>query len=223
MARQLWDKEERTPVTPEAAVSALGYASLSGASRIRLSALKKYGLLQETAQGLQLTPLAVRILHAEERSVDHRVAVREAALTPELFRELAEHQTRASEDSLRRYLLTKMDFTEAGAKQCARSFRDTVEFANLDVPGHNQMETSHTSDTAEDKPAVSTLSTAPSKTAKVLLFSWPLSRDVSAEVRFTGAQVRPLHLERLINYLKLAREAVSDIDSQDMQDDNEET
>lgn len=223
MARQLWEKEERTPVTPEAAVSAFGYTSLSGASRIRLSALKKYGLLQETPQGLQLTPLAVRILHGEEGSEDQRAAIREAALTPDLFRELAEHQTKASEDALRRYLLTKMEFTEAGAKQCARSFKETVEFANLDGSGYNGEETSHTPDSTKEKPTVSTVTHLPGAQPKVLQFSWPLSRDVSAEVRFTGAEIRPFHLERLRSYLTLAKEAVSDSEIEDIQGEVEKS
>jgi len=39
------------------------------------------------------------------------------------------------------------------------------------------------------------------------VFSWPLSKDVSAEVRVTGPDVRPAHLERLRHYLDLAKDA----------------
>lgn len=43
---------------------------------------------------------------------------------------------------------------------------------------------------------------------KVTLFSWPLSRGLTAEVRFIGDDVQPAHLELLSKYLELAKNAV---------------
>lgn len=42
------------------------------------------------------------------------------------------------------------------------------------------------------------------------VFSWPLSKDISAEVRLSGAEeIKPAHLERLRQYLELAKAAVA--------------
>jgi hypothetical protein len=36
------------------------------------------------------------------------------------------------------------------------------------------------------------------------VFSWPLSKGVTAEVRLSGGEIRPSHLEMLRKYLELA-------------------
>lgn len=40
-------------------------------------------------------------------------------------------------------------------------------------------------------------------------FSWPLAKGVTAELRLTGDDIRPDHLERLRQYLELAKAAVA--------------
>ena len=40
------------------------------------------------------------------------------------------------------------------------------------------------------------------------VFSWPLSKDVSAEVRLTGEEIMLAHLGRLLQYLELAKTAI---------------
>lgn len=210
LARQLWEKEERTPVTEESAVEALGYSSLSGASRTRLSALKKYDLVEDTPHGVRLTKRAVDILHSPKDSKDYKEAVHKAALSPEIFQQLIEHYASASESALRSHLITKMDFSDTGAKKCARSFRDTVEFANLDGPGYTEDETLEEPE-SEERPAVATVAQKPeTDQAKVVRFSWPLSRDVSVEVTFTGSDVRPSHIENLRKYLDTVKSVIGD-------------
>ena len=39
-------------------------------------------------------------------------------------------------------------------------------------------------------------------------FIWPLSKDVTAQVTFTGGDLKPSHLERLAKYLDLAKGAL---------------
>ncbi|MBA3570911.1 MAG: hypothetical protein H0W34_02810 [Pyrinomonadaceae bacterium] len=224
MARQLWDQEERSPVTAETAVGAFGYESLSGPARTKLAALKKYGLIEDTPHGIRLSALAVRILHSPEVSREYGEAVREAALSPELFRELAQNHTTASEKGLQSYLLTQKEFSSTGAKVCARSFLDTVEFAKLDNGGYLDEETSSEPESNKEQPTMATVAQqAHAAQPKVLQFSWPLSRDVSAEVRFTGADIRPSHLERLRAYLELAKEAVADSESEVTPDEGNES
>src|SRR5712692_8850327 len=89
MAKNLWNKEKRTPVPAEVAAKAIGYKSLSGPARTALAAMKKFGLLDDGKQGISLSQLAVRILHpASEEGLLQ--ALREAALKPELFKRLSE-------------------------------------------------------------------------------------------------------------------------------------
>jgi hypothetical protein len=45
-------------------------------------------------------------------------------------------------------------------------------------------------------------------------FTWPLSKGVTAEVRLSGPEVKPAHLEMLREYLQLAKKALeSDADA----------
>jgi phage terminase Nu1 subunit (DNA packaging protein) len=39
-------------------------------------------------------------------------------------------------------------------------------------------------------------------------FRWPVDRDMIAEVRFTGASVRAMHIQRLQQYLELVKTAL---------------
>jgi hypothetical protein len=39
-------------------------------------------------------------------------------------------------------------------------------------------------------------------------FIWPLSKDITAQVTFSGGEVRAAHLERLAKYLELAKGAL---------------
>ena len=44
------------------------------------------------------------------------------------------------------------------------------------------------------------------------VFSWPLAKGVMAKVRLTGDEIKPDHLERLRQYLELAKAAVGSDD-----------
>lgn len=54
--------------------------------------------------------------------------------------------------------------------------------------------------------------TVPEPGRRMQLFSWPLGKDVAAEVRVTGPEIKPAHLERLRQYLELAKEALGSDD-----------
>jgi len=41
------------------------------------------------------------------------------------------------------------------------------------------------------------------------IFSWPLSRDMSAELRITGGDIKASHIEMLRQYLELVKSALA--------------
>ena len=51
--------------------------------------------------------------------------------------------------------------------------------------------------------------------AESVIFSWPLSKGVVAEVKLTGADITPAHLELLRSYLELAKQAMAIEESPD--------
>lgn len=207
MAEQLWKKEERTAVPPEIAVRAFGFGALSGPARGAISALRKYGLLESTSGGAKLSDLAVRILHSAT-AADKQAAVREAALKPELFRRLSTSHAQASDDALRAHLIGQQKFTTRGAEAFVESFRDALRLAG---PTQVDNDSGDQPSDPESQPTATASTTAPTQSEQCCeqVFRWPLSRGVTAEVRLTGEEIEPNHLERLREYLALAKAAFS--------------
>src|ERR1700694_4032837 len=81
MARAIWNKEERTTVSAEIAVRALGYQSLSGIARTKLASLRKFGLLEQVKNGgVRISDLGMKLLHHPKDSPEYQAASQEAAL-----------------------------------------------------------------------------------------------------------------------------------------------
>src|SRR5580658_3192696 len=102
MARKIWKKEERTVVSPDVAVKALGYQGLNGAARTKLASLRQFGLLDEVkGGGVKISGLAMNLIHHATGSTEYQEAIKEAALRPTLYRELYASHARASDDAVR--------------------------------------------------------------------------------------------------------------------------
>jgi hypothetical protein len=213
LVRELWNKERRTPVTEEVAVKDMGYTSLNGATRTYLSALRKYGLIEGTDQGVRVSELGMRILHSPEGSPEYQKALQEAALKPELFRELYQTHIEASDENLKSFLILNKQFSPAGAKQCISAFRDTVALAKPLGAGYDAGKqgveamagTTHSVALGETSKTFDSMQAAK---PGVRVFSWPLPNDTIAELRLTGGPITQEHLEMLRQYLELAKAAV---------------
>ncbi len=209
LANDLWDKEKRTAVPQDVAVRAWGYKGLSGPARSTLGTLRQYGLLESDKRGVRLSELALEILHQPPGSQERANALHTAALKPKLFSDLVETHLEASDDNLRAYLLTRLSFSEDGARRFIRAFRDATALANLQASGYNQQSMPVTNTEAlSNQPDLGGVIQKAFGRPKVTLFSWPLSRGLTAEVRFVGEDVQPAHLELLSKYLELAKNAV---------------
>ena len=131
--KQLWQKEKKTAVPADVAAKAIGYAGLSGPSRAALSALKKFGLVDSDDRTVRVSELALRMIHPASDTEEIK-AFQQAAFKPELFQQIYTTMHEASDDALRSYLITKLDFSEAGAGQFIKTYRDTLEVARLGEP-----------------------------------------------------------------------------------------
>jgi len=216
--KALYGKERRTSVPGLVAAKAFGYSSLSGPARVKLAALKKYGLLDgDERSGLRVSELGMRILFPPNGD-DEDAARRDAAMKPELFRSLYENFADGSDDALRSHLITKLHFAPTGARQVIAAFRDTIKFANLEKADYNASDMSGKQETTTqaEEHAFDLASTyqRPQQRTKTSpqVFTWPLSKGVTAEVRFSGGEVQPSHLDLLAKYLELAKSAIESED-----------
>jgi len=218
LAQSLWGKEKRSYAPMRAIVQAWGYAGLSGNARTKVAAMRKYGLLEENEHGdMRLSDVAVHILHNPIESAERLEALRLAALSPELFAELQVTYPQSSNETLRSYLITKKGFSDTGAENCIEAFRDTQETAKLGdmVTALTTVQPPIQPPPSSSVPTVDTyLPQVSSERPRQILedsvttFRWPLSRGVSAEVRFNG-DVTPAHLDLLKQYLDVAKGAMA--------------
>jgi len=220
-AGKLWNSEKRTPVSHETAAVALGYKSLSGPARVAIGTLRQFGFIDKAEKGhIRLSDLAVRVLHgsAEER----QAALKQAAINPPLFKELAQNHTDASETAIRSYLITKKGFAEDGARKAARAFRDTLKFAKLEASGYTandggkEPEDMTGIDTGQDIKDVGAWTGDSGKgqdRTRVLSLNVPFANgSLMIQVRVTGDTLKAAHIQRVRRYLELAE---ADLESGD--------
>lgn len=149
-AKRFYAKAQRAAVHPEDAVKAMGYEGMSGAARSRLSALRKFGLLEDTKSGVRLTDPALAILLLPEGEPERQAAVNAAAMAPELFRELAAQYRDADASVIAPYLVRAKKFSAAGAKQAVDAFQATLALVSDSDSGYS----SPKGDSTETRPSV---------------------------------------------------------------------
>jgi hypothetical protein len=203
MLQNFWRKEQRTAVPADVAAKAIGYKSLSGPARTKLAALKKYGLLLDEKQGMKVSPLALRILNPPD-DYDKMLALREAALKPELFKELSQTHMRASDDAIRAHLINTLGFSDTGAGTLIKSFRDTMRFAKLP-----DLEYDATSEQMKQEATPDTHSAKTGQAPSVHVFTWSLSmpRNVRAELRLFGSELKKEDVTKLKKQIESIEES----------------
>lgn len=115
-----------------------GYRPKSGAGLVSVAALLKFGLLEDEGSGsnrkAKITELAQRIIRdAREESPDRERLLREAALLPGIHRELWDLYggSLPSDSNLHHTLIFEYGFTDGGATEFIRQFKETITFARL--------------------------------------------------------------------------------------------
>jgi hypothetical protein len=134
--RQIWIQEKQYPVAVSHVADMWGYASLNGPAAQAVSALRKFGLVNEDGSKddrvISVSDLAVVIL--SHPSSDARAeAIKEAALMPQIHLEMWDTYgpNLPSDANLTWRLVRERAFTDTGAKEFLREWRETIAFAGL--------------------------------------------------------------------------------------------
>ncbi len=216
VAGKLWNEARRTPVSHDAAATAMGYKSLSGPARSAISTLRQYGLVEKVEKGhIRLTPLAVNALHGSPE--ERQDALSKIAVNPALFRELAQTHRDAGETVVRSHLITKKGFIDDGASRAAKVFRDAIQLAKPESSGYISSQDDEEPKDMEGIDAGRTpkdgLGSGGSgkPTDGVLALNVPFgSGNISVQIRTTGSGISAAHLARVRKYLELAEEDLRD-------------
>ena len=126
---KIFEHNRRNPTDREAAVKDMGFSGITGHSQKMLSNLAHFGLIEKAGKGgVGVSELAVRILHPKN-SEERKVALQEAAFSPELFQEIRTNWPDGfvSENSLRAYLMRE-GFASVAVAPAIKSYQDTYGF-----------------------------------------------------------------------------------------------
>lgn len=197
----IWKKEGRTVISPEIAAVAAGYKGLSGPSRTAIASLKKFGLLDDSSDGVRVSALALSILHPQTPG-EALEATRAAARRPALFAQLMQTHLDASVHAITSYLITRQGFSQIGAESCAEAFQETVQFAHLEEAASEEVP-----ETLIETPSAISEQVERSipVNGRCRVMSWPLTRGVYAEVSFSDENLTEEDLDLLCAYLNLAK------------------
>jgi hypothetical protein len=131
----------RAAVSPEVYYRAWGYKGESGANRPLIAALNHYGMIEYVGRGdskqVRLSSLAHRIIFDKvPNSRDRAAALKEAALSPDIFRKLMDSLAVPvpPEYVVETFLTRDCGYNEQVAKVIYANYLATLEYAGLDKP-----------------------------------------------------------------------------------------
>jgi hypothetical protein len=119
---------------PAIATKLIGFASAHGQAYSTLSALKKFGLLEEKDGRVIPTQRAMEVASLPEADPRRLKAIRDAAISPTIYAEVLEQYKDTnipSDETLAGELVAYKGFNPNGVKEFLKAFRETIEFAGL--------------------------------------------------------------------------------------------
>ncbi|HEX6862088.1 MAG TPA: hypothetical protein VF414_04685 [Thermoanaerobaculia bacterium] len=130
-ARTLYEREHRTELSPELAVSYWGYGPSSSGGRLIRKALETFGLLEGDSR-VRITDRAVRLL-VDEGGPERDRLIRETALLPPLHAKLWERYgaNPPAPRELRLKLILDDGFNENSVDGFIGTYLETLDFAGL--------------------------------------------------------------------------------------------
>ncbi|SRR6266481_341977 len=115
----------------------IGFASAHGQALSVLSALKKFGLLEDRAGRVVLTQRALELITLPEDDPRRSESLRKAALSPTIYGGLIKQfkangaASLPSNETLRAELIAYKDFNPNAVDDFIRAFRETLDFSGL--------------------------------------------------------------------------------------------
>ncbi|PYV90566.1 MAG: hypothetical protein DMG05_10050 [Acidobacteria bacterium] len=119
---------------PEIAAVHIGFSKAHGQAMSVVSALKKFGLVQEMNKRIVPTQRAIEIVNLAADDPRRIKSLQEAVLTPEIYKELIDQHRESgfpANDAMERELITYKGFNPKSVSAFVRDFRDSLDFACL--------------------------------------------------------------------------------------------
>ncbi|MEX2304340.1 MAG: hypothetical protein WD733_25580 [Bryobacterales bacterium] len=188
-AEAIYKADGLAPSSKAAALKHLGYEKMHGEAGRALSALKSFGLIEETGGRVKLTKIGVDIVARKEGDEARQNALRSAAMRPEIYRWIfdsyREYDRLPSDDTIGPELISIKRFNPKALKGFLADFRDTLSFAGLsdedvvELSEEESEEAKNMTDTATSKAA------HPPPPGAKPPFKGDANREISVPVGFT--------------------------------------
>jgi hypothetical protein len=205
--------EQTTKAAPLVVVKAMGYTGLNGASLSAISALKKYGLLEEAGDNWRVSSDAMTILFDPKNSPSRAEAIRRAAFAPVLFAKLQKHYGAEvpSDENVRAFLL-KDGFSISSVDQAIRAYRETMALVTELAPTYtDEIENSkgvgtqmEASTTLPSLKGAGSISASGSSAGKQVGAAIPVTKTCSISILADGI-VTQAGLDKLVQYIELIK------------------
>ena len=216
--RKLYENDGKAGAPPELAAKHIGFSSAHGEAHSVLAALKKFGLVDAVKDRLAPTQRAVEIINLPEDDSRRAQALREAALSPTIYKELCDQHLETGfpkDDVLERELVTYRNFNPNAVAGFVRDFKDTLEFAGLSELGALKSESMRTQ---QEQPETTFPATATERSLRPPIlggqarptkaYAWALSPEATAQLVING-DVSKDDLETLRDYIEITIKALS--------------
>jgi hypothetical protein len=214
----LYDADKKAGAPIDSALKHMGFTSRHGKAMAVLSALKKFGLVEDVGGRIIPTKRAIEIIVLSEDDPRRLTALREAALGPDIYRELVDQfkdSGMPSDQSLMAELEAYKGFNPNAVEEFVADFRDSLNFAGLTKEGElssvveddlsPMTETRSTPTAKVPAPAGTMIFTPPPSASKT--YTWPLSGNAYANLQIQGGH-EVEDLELIKEYLDLAIKAM---------------
>jgi hypothetical protein len=228
--RLIFQHDKRAFTTTEAILSHLGYKQQrSGTAGRVISAMKQYGLLDEKSGQFRVSDTGFRILHLPEDSEERTKLIKEAALSPPLFKKVLAYYNGEvpSDAALKSHLILNERFNPDSVDQFIRAFRQTINIANPSPDDYTNGEESEGAEQPlfggkpmQQPPPVDKGQGTPhfqqGEQKPLFKYSVPLSiqRDVNAHLVITGTSLKKRDLDVLARKVKDLLDAFEEEESE---------
>jgi hypothetical protein len=133
-AKRFVSANGKAAAMPAIAAKLIGFATAHGQAYSALSALKKFGLLEEKDGRVLPTQRTMEIVSLPEADPRRLKAIRDAAISPTIYSELLKQYRDTNipnDQTLAGELVAYKGFNPNGVKEFLKAFRETIEFAGL--------------------------------------------------------------------------------------------
>jgi hypothetical protein len=132
--KKFYDTDGKAGASPEMAARHIGYSTAHGEAYSVLSALKKFGLVEDKAGRVVPTSSAIEILNLPANDPRRLDAIRKAALAPSIYADLIKEYRDTglpAPDTLEGELIAYKGFNPNAVKMFLAAFKETLDFAGL--------------------------------------------------------------------------------------------